>query len=337
MFSFENGVARNLGADHRPIGKTFAVRKLQAVLVRDDAVFGLCEKLQPATNDKRGLTDDDTDVVLKLDAITLAVRGACRAPGVRDLVGFDRAGRVVAVSENSIVLIDPEAMAIVATAETDKRRFARGCSCQMAGPSTVAAPLELPLRRSILVIEWDEDAVRPIVATTPLPPKPAGTTDVVCGREVRSKQTFDNIRLAHNHCPLGGMDFDRCVFSHCSLNGTAGRIIVRDVRLERCTTRGFSARNVVFEDCAVSHAKATFPQFFFGCAFKHVVLRGKVGWNPYCATERGFRVARPRGSYGYRRPSECPVLPLRRLGRGHQGDRSEHTANPWDPGCADSP
>jgi hypothetical protein len=68
------------------------------------------------------------------------------------------------------------------------------------------------------------------------------------------------------------------MLDRCSLDGAGGRIVVRDVVLERCTLRGLDARNVVFEDCVISHPKTTGRQSLIGCAFKHVVLRGPTAW-----------------------------------------------------------
>jgi hypothetical protein len=272
-FSFFNGAARSLDGT-----KTTRVPPLGAPLVAGDAVFGISASKSPEPEERASAAGAGWGYVVKLDAKTLEARASCRAPDVVDLLGFDAAGRVVATTETAVVLFDAETLRVVATKDPKRTLSARLYSCDLAGPSTIVALTAERFSRDVLLVEWDADAGRPVVATKPAPPKPAGTTAVVNGKETRTKQTYRDVKLTHGKGPLGAVDFVRCTLDHCMIDGIGGRIVVRHATLERCTLRMVYARNVVFDDCVLAHPKATHRQSLIGCAFKHVVLRGSVGW-----------------------------------------------------------
>jgi hypothetical protein len=158
VFSFCHGMAQSIEPGGRLGRAAGAVPELSSALVGSKAVFGI------TLEDLLGPGPDPDDAseppwrIVKLARETLAPVAECVADDAKDLLGFDGEGRVVAVSETGVLLVDPSTMKVVAREDTGHTLAAPLYSSTLAGPCTLVALLEPRFSRSVLVVEWGADA-----------------------------------------------------------------------------------------------------------------------------------------------------------------------------------
>ncbi len=188
-------------------------------------------------------------------------------PGAR--LGVDAKGRIVEAGPRGVRLVDPRTRKVIARIAAP----AGAAGWTLAGPCTAVARRGRRLGAELIACEWDADARRPVIETSPVAPPPPAPR-VSAGRLVIAKQTFHAIHATEVRA---GLDLERCRFDWASVDGLRARVVVRDVRATRCAFSRVYAHNVVFEDCVVDQPKVTHGNALHGCMFRHVILRGDLG------------------------------------------------------------
>lgn len=98
---------------------------------------------------------------------------------------------------------------------------------------------------------------------------------------VIEKRVFENVKSIGSHRVLEGLELTRCEFRAASLaqyDDPGMNLVVRDVTLTRCAARGRSRLHGVRLDTVVVDGLTTAPEAWLdACAFRHVVLRGRIG------------------------------------------------------------
>ena len=193
-------------------------------------------------------------------------------PARTRVLGKDAKGRDVVTRGQTVILVDAGGKEVA--------RFDAGvplAGATLAGPSTVAAfPKKQATLRSLVLVEWGDDAKRAITKTTPLPSrrKPKVETSEI-GRTRHAQALFSNVLVREG--AIGGHDFHRCRFDGLNLNAVKGRIVVRDATLDRCTFAGSFSKRVAFADCTLLAPKVVGANTFYSCVFKHVRVTGDLG------------------------------------------------------------
>lgn len=271
LVSFALGVARPIDAAGKLAKKTIDVPVMKHPVFTSDAICGI----------------DDQGLVV-VDRETLALRGRVAIDGAAYVLGLDARGRLVVHVHEGIALVDLSEMRLA----TQIKMTTPLWSGALVGPSTLATwtknqPSE------VIVVEWDEDAQRPVVPTRPLnvkePPPPVVESR---GRTIITKQIYQHRRV--DSARIVDTTFTRCKFDDCSLGelferakGTA-RTVVRGVQAIRCIFRSTHVRHIAFEDCLLDSPTVTLGASLAGCTFNRVVIRGRLGLTtiePWAARE----------------------------------------------------
>jgi hypothetical protein len=285
VFAFGHGLECELGPEGRTIGRPTDTARLLSPVVTPGAVYGIAARRAPR---RPGNADpaSATGFVLRIDPRTRSVVARRPLAKARRLLGVDAVGRLVAVTDRELVLLDPESLAPAARLAVG-HAIARSA---LAGPSTAVVAEAKRGCRELSVIECDADLARPTRKTKPIAPARIPTTVAVSGRNVEINQQYDNARLELSppyerreppEFVVGGRDFRRCDFYSCTINclfrGQRAHYLVRDVTLEGCRLSRCAASNVTFEDCVLDKPKVSGQLQLTGCLFKHVVIRGNPG------------------------------------------------------------
>lgn len=277
-YSFFQGVGRTLDASGQLTGKTRAIPRLESPIVTDEAIFALAETAHPEPYEGPPSAVVGTGFVVRLDPRTLAVQGARRAAAVHMLLGCDAKGRLVGLTNTSVVLIDPASLRIVAEQKVGKTISEPLVSVTLAGPCTLVAQTQRRFSRDVLVVEWDADAKRPVVATTPLPRKPPGKVEAQGARTVHLRQTFRDVRVDKEALTLSAVDLRGCTLDGLFIDGRQKPVVIRGATAEKCVLRRVWLLGAVLDECVLSSPKCSNQPKLTGCLFRHVTLRGPVGW-----------------------------------------------------------
>lgn len=276
--SFFAGTSQPLDASGKLAAKKQPIPRLESPIVLGDAIFGLADSAKPQPYEGPKSAVVGTGFVVKLDPRTLAPLAGRRAAGVHMLLGCDAKGRLVGLTKASIVLLDPESLKIVAEQKVGSSISEPPVSVALAGPCTVVAQTERRFSRDVLVLEWDADAKRAVVATSPLPTKPPGKVETKGARTVHQRQTLRDVRVDAKPLTLENVDLRACTFEHVFIDGRKEPIVIRASTAEKCVLRRVWLLGVTLSDCVLSSPKCSHQPKLTGCLFRHVTLRGDVGW-----------------------------------------------------------
>src|SRR5690606_27693515 len=88
-----------------------------------------------------------------------------------------------------------------------------------------------------------------------------------CRHRPREPETFENYELVN------------CTFDNCLLyaHDRERRSLVRRINAKNTTVRSSSLEWTVLEDVVVDGLRTSGVEFLYSCAFKHVVLKGRIG------------------------------------------------------------
>jgi hypothetical protein len=277
-YSFFAGVGQSLDASGQLGAKKRPIPRLESPIVLGDAIFGLADSVKPQPYEGPKSAVVGTGFVVKLHPQTLAPLVGRRAAAVHMLLGCDAKGRLVGLTKASVVLIDPDSLKVVAEHKVGSSISEPLVSVALAGPCTVVAQTQRRFSRDVLLVEWDADAKRAVVATTPLPAKPPGTVETMGPRTVHQRQTLRDVRVDAKPLTLESVDLRACTLEHVFIDGRKTPIVIRDSTAEKCVLRRVWLLGVTVSDCVLSSPRCSHQPKLTGCLFRHVTLRGDVGW-----------------------------------------------------------
>lgn len=93
-------------------------------------------------------------------------------------------------------------------------------------------------------------------------------------------RTFSRVRIVDPESDVGQVRFVRSTFEDCAILQDPSAPLERAVRnfvVEDCTASECRAHTVLFDEVTVSNLITRRPVELYGCALRHVVLRGKIG------------------------------------------------------------
>jgi hypothetical protein len=95
------------------------------------------------------------------------------------------------------------------------------------------------------------------------------------------KRVFDAVKSVGSDRTIEGVELDRCEFRAAHLvqyDDPGMNLVVRNVTLTRCGATGRSSLHGVRLEDVVVDTLTTTPEVWLGsCAFRHVILRGRIG------------------------------------------------------------
>lgn len=138
IFSFWRRVGRHV-SEGGTLGKPFEVPMLLSPIASDAAAYAI-----------------DDEGIVRLDRDSLTTTASRTLDEVQHLLGFDAAGRLVATTEESVVLLDPDDLEVDATISAGRAIHVP----TLAGPCTVVAATAERSSRDLVIVEWDGDATR---------------------------------------------------------------------------------------------------------------------------------------------------------------------------------
>jgi hypothetical protein len=94
-----------------------------------------------------------------------------------------------------------------------------------------------------------------------------------------SDKEFQGLKIRDQSAVIGPIRLERCHLDHCGARGwkVDSRPVFRSCELIAATERRCSVGGVVFDEVLVDGLQTDDLLFIWGCAFRHVVLRGRVG------------------------------------------------------------
>jgi uncharacterized protein YjbI with pentapeptide repeats len=94
------------------------------------------------------------------------------------------------------------------------------------------------------------------------------------------KQVFLNAKSVGSHRTFADVDLVRCEFTGSNLSqfdDTSMNLIVRDVTASRCVAKRSSLSGVRLDNVLVDGLRSSGGVKLYGCTFRHVTLRGRIG------------------------------------------------------------
>jgi len=93
-------------------------------------------------------------------------------------------------------------------------------------------------------------------------------------------QQFTDVRVLGGGKVYEGLEFSRTRFVRCKFaqfDGPPRELVARNVRAVDCRADRCHAQNAYFDEVVVENLQTSPMMHLYGCVFRHVVLRGRIG------------------------------------------------------------